>query len=176
VTSITAQTRKALQQYIGDAFKRGVPPRLLAKQLRAIVGLTDKQAASIGRMRDEWLDEGLSDDVVERRVEFESAKALKVRTEMIARTETIAASNAGQRIAWQQARSEGLLSPDLVKVWITTPDDRTCSECEAIDGEQANIDSPFSIGVVEPPAHPNCRCAVGLERAGTWLPPEEEEA
>lgn len=87
------------------------------------------------------------------------------RAETIARTETISASVNGQQELWDQAVEEGLLTGDEQQEWIITPDDRLCPICEAIEGQTVPLGEPFETedGEVDgPPAHPRCRCAVGL--------------
>lgn len=87
------------------------------------------------------------------------------RAETIARTETMRASNEGQNAAWEQAQDAGLLTGDEVRVWITTPDDRLCPICEPLDGERAAFGDTFEVDgddLEGPPAHPNCRCVLGL--------------
>ncbi len=88
------------------------------------------------------------------------------RAETIARTETMLASNQGQKEAWSQATDEGLLTGDELQVWIVTPDDRLCEICEPMDGKTAPLNGEFetALGRVDaPPAHPRCRCVVGLQ-------------
>ena len=119
---------------------------------------------SVERLRGELIDAGVASNVIERRIEFEASKKLRERALNIARTETMASSNAGQLGVWRQGRSEGLIAPELVKEWIVTPDDRLCELCEALEGEQREVDEAFSFGGMNPPLHPSCRCAVGLER------------
>lgn len=75
----------------------------------------------------------------------------KGRALMVARTETVAASNEG---ALQRYEADGL---DEVE-WLTAKDDRLCEECEPYDGEV--FSTAESHGMM--PAHPNCRCV--------WLP------
>lgn len=87
------------------------------------------------------------------------------RAETIARTETISASVNGQQELWDQAVEEGLLTGTESQEWIITPDDRLCPICEAIEGQTVPLGEPFVTddGEVDgPPAHPRCRCAVGL--------------
>lgn len=85
------------------------------------------------------------------------------RAETIARTETMKAANRGQQDAWDQAVQHGLLNDDDVEQeWIVTPDDRLCLVCEALDGVRAKLGEEFDDGIDGPPAHPNCRCTVGL--------------
>lgn len=87
------------------------------------------------------------------------------RAETIARTETMTASNQGQQALWDQAVDEGLLTGKERQVWIVTPDDRLCPICEPLDGQEADFGETFDteLGKVDgPPAHPRCRCTIGL--------------
>lgn len=89
------------------------------------------------------------------------------RAETIARTETIAAANAGQQEAWAQATEDGWLLGNEQQVWIVTPDDKLCDDCNELDGVTADLGEDFDGGeygdVSGPPLHPNCRCVLGLE-------------
>lgn len=92
------------------------------------------------------------------------------RAETIARTETMTASNEGQREAWGQAVDDGLLTGNETRVWIVTDDDRLCDECDALDGAEAELDGNFTSDTGDEydgaPAHPNCRCTEGLKLSG----------
>lgn len=171
VTEITTSTRKALRAVVSEAFRNQVTVRETAKRIRLAVGLTEQQAKAVEKLRARMQDAGEAAATVERRVEFAAARALRERAETIARTEVMGASNAGQLEAWRQGQSDGLIDPVLVKEWIVSPDDRLCPECEPLDGVQVGINEMFPGGVLNPPLHPNCRCASGLvpsssERAG----------
>ena len=81
------------------------------------------------------------------------------RSEVIARTEVIGASNAGNRFA---AKQTGL---NLEKQWLSTRDDRVRESHEEIDGEKRPIDEPYSNGLMfpgDPSGEPEeviqCRC------------------
>jgi len=87
------------------------------------------------------------------------------RAEVIARTETMRASNQGQIEAWDQALEAGLITGEEKKEWIVTPDDRLCPICEPLDGKTVALSEGFDVDGDEidgPPAHPNCRCTIGL--------------
>lgn len=83
------------------------------------------------------------------------------RTEMIARTETMRASNAG---AQQQFTEWGVKR----KEWVSTLDDRVRDSHAAVDGQQRDIEEPFEVGGEslsypgDPAGSPentiNCRC------------------
>ena len=83
---------------------------------------------------------------------YEEAKGY--RTDRIARTETINASNKGTLEGYKQS---GVVEK---KEWITAVDERSCEECVAMDGEIVEINKAFSCGVMQPPLHPNCRCCI----------------
>lgn len=87
------------------------------------------------------------------------------RAENIARTETMLASNRGQQLAWDQAIEAGWLTGEEQQEWITTPDDRLCPICEPLDGQTVPLGGQFKVDgdrIDGPPAHPRCRCTVGL--------------
>lgn len=85
------------------------------------------------------------------------------RADLIARTESMSAANEGQRQAWAQAVDDGYLTGDEQRVWIAT--EGACPECEALDGETADLDGEYPDGSDGPPLHPNCRCTEGLQAA-----------
>jgi SPP1 gp7 family putative phage head morphogenesis protein len=74
----------------------------------------------------------------------------------IARTETIRAFNGG---SWMLYGESGVVK---TKKWLDGQPG-ACNICKGVHGEEVPLDEEFSIGVMFPPAHPNCRCAV---RAG----------
>jgi hypothetical protein len=128
-----------------------------------IDGIEETTRADIKRLVEDAFDEevevyDLADQIAE--VIGDSARA-----EEIARTETMTASNVGQQNAWDQAVDDGLLTGDELQEWIVTPDDRLCPVCDGLDGEQAELGGMFEADGEQydgPPAHPNCRCTVGL--------------
>lgn len=71
------------------------------------------------------------------------------RTQMIARTEMIRASNLGTLAFYERNK-------DTLKgwTWKATNDERTCPICGDLDGQNFTFDS----GRLPPPEHPSCRC------------------
>lgn len=83
------------------------------------------------------------------------------RAEMIARTESMRAANAGQRESWDQAVEKGLLPADIKREWIATSD--ACPFCVALDGKTASLSGEYpNDGGEGPPLHPDCRCTEGI--------------
>lgn len=104
------------------------------------------------------------------RIEDVYSDATSVRSERIARTETIAASNEASNEAYRQ-------SPIVTaKEWSAEPD--ACEFCAAMDGTIVGLEEEFApIGstvggnedhvyhvsyedIEHPPLHSNCRCAI----------------
>ena len=85
----------------------------------------------------------------------------------IARTETMRASNEGQEQLWKQATDVGLLTGREERMWIVTPDDRLCPICEGLEDRTSPLNGMFTsnsgASYDVPPAHPNCRCVMGLK-------------
>lgn len=85
----------------------------------------------------------------------------EVRASMIARTETMAAANEGNREGWRQATEVGLLTGDERKTWIATSD--ACPECQDLDEQETDLEGSYpGDGEDGPPLHPNCRCTEGI--------------
>jgi len=88
------------------------------------------------------------------------------RTIKIARTETIRASNFSTEEAYRQS---GVVEG---KEWLTAIDERTCPECEEMNGKKAGLGKSFSTGGLDvdldytegempyPPLHVFCRCTL----------------
>lgn len=180
VTRIVSETQDSIRALVGEAFRVGRHPYQIARDLRGLkgFGITKPHAIALLKKRDRWIADGLQAAEIQRLVQKQYNFYLRYRAESVARTEVLKASNAGQMAAWQQGKQEGLIDADLVKEWIYTPDRKVCPICEKLDGEQRSLDQAFSGGVMEPPVHPMCRCAIGLvpPRAERRVSPEASDA
>lgn len=105
-----------------------------------------------------------------KRIEAIYDNATSVRSERIARTETLAASNEGALAAYRQ-------SP-LVKKMEWSAEADACEFCLALDGTVVGLEEEFLpygsdfqgldggnlkidySSITHPPLHPNCRCAI----------------
>lgn len=167
VREITDESRAAIRRVLREGFIEGIPVPEMARRIRGSIGLTERQAAAVENFRAAQLEQGLTPTAVNRRVDRMATRMLSQRATNIARTETIRAASAGQQAAWQEARANGMIPPGQGRVWIVTPDDRLCDDvCAPMEDQVRGIDEPFTTGegfqVMFPPAHPQCRCAVGL--------------
>ena len=113
------------------------------------------------------LGESIADLI--KRVKDVFKEATRNRAEMIARTESIRASNFGTLEAYRQS---GVVE---AQQWLAERDDRTCSFCEEMDGKVIGLNEKFFekgdsltvdgdtlkfdlLAVEYPPLHVNCRC------------------
>lgn len=194
IQQISVESRAAIQQTVLRAFREGGHPYEQARQVKQVIGLTARQEQAIANYRN-YLEQGqyeqalnralrdgrydrtilsnikngkkLRQEQIDKMVERYRQRYLKHRSEMIARTESIRASNQGRRELWRQAKEQGLMGSDARRKWVVSGDERTCEECLALDGEERGLDEEFAPGVMDPPdPHPNCRCAVVLVSRG----------
>ena len=119
-------------------------------------------AVALGLLRDE-LSEGLSEGEGAREL-TRRVRAIfddPVRAETIARTEAQRAVYGGEVAAAQRS--------GVVKAlrWLAAP--ACCDVCQAIDGKEVPMGTPFATGVgknpaysviMHPPYHPRCRCSI----------------
>lgn len=151
-------SRAAIQKMIGDAFDKGITPQQLTRMIAdSGIGLTDRQSQAVAKRRADLLEDGLSPDKVDARVERYANQLLRQRGEAIARTEIITANRVGAQDSWAQAAAEGLINLETAtQEWIATPGERTCDICEPLDGKTAKVGGTFPGGYSGPPAHPQC--------------------
>lgn len=161
IRAISESTMQTVRQTLQNGWREGLHPRVLARQLRGMTGLTPRQAGVIERQAAKWAAEGLPAASVQKAVRQLQERALRQRAETIARTETLAYSNHG---AWESLRQyalRGLVDESRVRrYWLLTPG--ACDLCVSLASnypDGVGLHEPFG-DVLHPPLHPNCRCAV----------------
>jgi hypothetical protein len=168
VREVSDSTVDALRTHMVTAFEEGQHPRVAARSIMETIGLTRRQESYAANFFAKQIDLGVSPEVARKQTSKYRKKLLKRRATLIARTESIAASNQGQQQLWRQMAYAGGLSPTNTKrEWIVTPDDRLDARvCLPMAGQQVGLEEPFTTGtgstVMTPPAHPGCRCAIAL--------------
>lgn len=165
VTNIDRSTRLALRDLITRGQIQQIPTRELAPLIKEMVGLNARQGRTLFFQIERWYDAGYTASEVRALTARLKERMLKQRALMIARTENAFAASDGVQATWKAARREGLLSANALKKWLVTPDDRLCVVCRQLDGLTAPLDGMFSTRYGPkpgPPAHPNCRCAIGV--------------
>ncbi|MCL4865842.1 MAG: phage head morphogenesis protein [Gemmatimonadales bacterium] len=163
IRAVSARTIAAIREQLTQGLAAGTPPRELARQLRHVVGLTSRQAASVERFRVRLVEEGRPEGQVDRMVDRFSRRQLVIRTENIARTEVMSALQGGKTAQWERLVASGTINPEDWEVeWVTADDERTCPICEPLHGARTAIGGTFvgrdGVHSGPAPAHPRCRC------------------
>lgn len=166
VTQVGGETRTAIRSIIREALNDGASPGEVTRRIRDLIGLTERDALAVGRLRTRLEEEGRSDDQIGRLTKAYADRLLRRRAQTIARHETMQAANQGQRGLWQQAADDGLLlASEWERRWMIARDERTCAICRPLDGKRAPmLTGSFPGGITGPPIHVQCRCVTGLVR------------
>jgi SPP1 gp7 family putative phage head morphogenesis protein len=183
ITNLVATQRDAIQAMVAQAAHYdAITADSLALMIRPVIGLTKPQSAANLHYYNAMLDALKKDHPrmttasAEKKAREAAAKYAgrqhRYRAMNIARTELAAAYNQGGYGATKDAQAQGYIG-DCNKVWLTADDERVCHRCGGIDGKKVNMDALFSIGVLLPPAHPACRCAVAYEEIAEPVVPTE---
>ena len=152
----------------------------LARAVRGMVGLTKQQSVANLRYYNNLIANGTSEKrALDLSIRY-SARQHRYRGYNIARTELAFAYNKGADEGIKQAQTAGYMG-EVVKVWSTAMDERTCKICGALEGKIIAMDEEFDFktklaatnpGIRRtPPAHPSCRCAVMYKEIS---PPERK--
>jgi hypothetical protein len=164
VRAVGTDVRAAIRALIAEALDAGIAPREVARRLRTMVGLLPAQVQAVASLRARLAAEGITAERVSARVARYTEAQHRLRAVRIARTELIGATNAGQQSLWDTAKQRGLLPKDAEKVWIVTLDDALDQTiCAPLQDVAVPVDESFPGGYAHPPAHPMCRCAIGLK-------------
>jgi len=178
IVEISEQSRMAVNNIISDAITTGRHPRNAAKQIKEIVGLNGRQQKAVDTFRRNLEVDGLTGAKLDKRVARYAKKQHKLRSEMIARTESSEALNGGRQELWTQLQDAGALPKDQKVRWITANDERVCPICGPLDQNVVELHKNFSVALDQPrkkttityaaprpPIHPACRCSLILVEA-----------
>lgn len=190
----TAGTREAVTQAVRAGMLAGQNPLNTARAIPRAIGLTAQletaalnyeQALREGRiadaarygLRDRRLGHRLppADEArIERMVQRYRERALALRAQTIARTESIRAANAGNYLLWEQQVAEGRVQEGQVRrKWIYTADSKVRHahrSLPSMNPQGVGMREPFrsELGPIMFPGDPNasaantvnCRCTV----------------
>ncbi len=200
VRGFTVEQTQASMQAISRGFEEGLNPRGMARAFRDSIGLTQRQEQAVANYRTA-LEEGSSSSLdrklrdarfdrtvrrsiedgrpltrpqVDRMVGRYRQRTLKYRSEVIGRTESLRATNGGQRDMLRAAVDEGDLRQDQLKrEWNTAIDERVRDSHSPMSGQEVTgTEIPFISGLGNELLYPGdpgapaedtvqCRCAVG---------------
>lgn len=151
---------------VADAFDEAARAFLAEQSADAVATIMSTTGSQFESIITQGVREGAGTDEIARRVRVQSETLSRIRSQVIARTETHRAANKGQTEA---ARASGVANR---KEWLSANDDRVRDDRfdhRAADGEIATLDQPFT-RTGEPLDYPgdasgsggntiNCRCA-----------------
>jgi hypothetical protein len=166
-----AAVNSVVRHYVVDL---GAGPRELAGVLRPVIGLTERDAMAVVRLRESLAEEGLAPERVARRADKYSGFLERRRALRVARTEVSAAYNQGQLAGIIEAQETGWLPANkVVKKWRTSQDEVVCPFCGPLNDTVVGLhegfprDAKLKQGLLTdgktPPLHPNCRCTIIYE-------------
>lgn len=180
VRNVTRETRKGVRLLVREMLTGGAGSTLVGRTSDAIgnlVGLNERDTRSLLSKVEALRAQGVAESVIAREQQRYVDRALTRRGHLIARTEGMRAEAQGVMTAWQQATDDGLLPKGARRKWIaegpTEGPHRVCDVCIALDKlAPIGLDVPFvtkEFGPVwAPPAHPACRCTLGLVAPSGW--------
>lgn len=172
VRQITDEQRRAIRVAIDAGVERGANPIEVARDFRETIGLTERQAQAVANyrrlleqgnrgaldraLRDRRYDrrvrraidgEALSPEQIDRMVERYRQRYIKYRSEVIARTESLAATHEGTEEALQQAVDSGHVNVTLLeRSWVTAGDERVRGSHASMSGQKRRMGEAFLSG------------------------------
>lgn len=156
-----ALTERTVRQIVNDALERGVSHPTIEQNLRRLWNLSPNHAAAIENHRKGLARQEKTVGQIRRLTNAYADRLLRSRVKTLTETESLAAFNLGRETLWIRAVNDGQMPPDTVKMWVTAQDDLVCPICQPQDGATAALGSTFDdVGIIVPPAHPNCRCLI----------------
>ncbi len=149
ITEITDSVSGAVAEGLAGGLTRAE----VVKRIRETVGLRSDQIKALERYR--------ATGATEFQVARYGKQLLTDRAELIARTETGRAANAGQREAWSQAIEKGLLPVTQQRSWIGNDDGHERPSHIFMNDQVVGVNESFideDGEPLEPGEDPNCRC------------------
>ena len=165
VTRLSEESKAALAMIILHGQAQRLNPFEIAKQIRPIIGLNQRQAAANVAYREkvyrQLTENGMSAIKAAERADKAAvryaSKQHRFRAETIVNTELAFAYNRGAHMGVGQAIANGLMGR-CEMVWSTAGTNRVCSRCLAL--KDTVVGHTDESGVTIPPLHPRCRCAI----------------
>ena len=172
ITRLSDESRLAVMNVILRGQGLRMAPRDIAKEVRPLIGLNDRQAAANQRYKQEilqrYLERGMSESKAAERAEKAALKYAgkqhRYRAETIVLTENAFAYNRGAHMGVSQSIADGYMGR-CAMIWTTAGTNRVCSRCLAL--KDTVVGYTDESGVLLPPLHPRCRCAIMYDEVGT---------
>lgn len=169
VTSVTDSQIQGLRAVIRRAaVMQDLNVDQLARAIRPLVGLYDRQAVANLNYYNKLIESGMKESkALDLSIRY-AARQHRYRGYLIARQELAMAYNTGSYEGIKQAQAKGYMG-QVVKIWCTADDERKCKVCGAMEGAIVGMEEDFDIPdrpvgyrftKKYPPAHYMCRCTV----------------
>lgn len=165
ITQLSRESQKAVAMVILLGQSNRMASRDIAKQVRPLIGLNERQAAANLNYREKvynkYREQGMGEVKARERADKAAIKYAgkqhRFRAETIVHTELAFAYNRGAHMGVGQAIAEGYMGRCAMK-WSTAGTNRVCSRCLAL--KDTIVGYTDESGVTLPPLHPRCRCAI----------------
>lgn len=164
----TKDGMQMIREALDFAFDSGedVDPEEFAEALVGKIGLTNRQAVSLEKYKDDLKFEG---DYTAKEIRALAAQRshelLTRRATLIASNEIQRAMSASQVRAWGSLVDDGSVDDRWEKEWQVTSGERACEICVPLDEKRVGMDEEFAEGIEMPPdPHIGCECRVVLRR------------
>lgn len=185
IVPVERGAESGLRATLREGLLAGENPRVVAREARAFVGLTEYDHSLITSFVDQVVNDpamALTRDLRDRRFDAILQKAIdgtpatesqlaamregyirklhNWRAETWARTTSLDALRATQQATWKQLTDDfGIPERRILRRWVTAHDDRVRPEHAAMDGATAPLDGVYSNGQAYPGQGDfNCRC------------------
>lgn len=134
----------AIRETLASSYLEGIGARAMGRLLREFIGLLPQHADAVGKYAAALASTPMSEALRVNRIETYARRLLAYRAENIARTETMAASHAGQVEGWLELADRGVIQRSRTRmVWVVTEDDRLCPWCAPMDGMTVELGGLF---------------------------------
>jgi hypothetical protein len=172
VVDVSEAQRRALNSLIHrHTVVDPLGPKTLGQFIRPMIGLTERETASVSNLLSSLLADGVPEGRAAKRAAQRTGTLRRRRAERIARTELAFAHNYGGFQAVREAIDQDLLEPGevMIKRWSTQLDERVCPFCGPLHDQVVGMEGTFPgltkkiPNIFVPPAHPMCRCLVLYE-------------
>jgi hypothetical protein len=176
IAGLETDARDVIEAVVLDGLRAGMTPDQLADDIRAVIGLTDRQAKAALNYRRMLYDldpaalqrqlTNLADDavlqaaIVEGKALEQAAidamftnyidNSLDYRAATIAQTESVRAASAGLQDAYDQAVDRGALTYEsITQHWQIALDEKTCPTCRSIPAMISPVLNPDGVALGE---------------------------
>ena len=190
IAELTFEQQGLVRDTIVTALTGAYDVRDVARIVQQSIGLHSRWARAVETRYQQtlagYLDSGIPAGRAQRMARDVAMRyhdeLLRSRSTMIARTEVLAAHNAGRWFTFDDAIRAGIAPSNALKKWITRVPQRSggstlrwttasgrsrskkidydspCDDCLPYNGVMVPWNEPFANGVMMPPLHPNCVC------------------